>query len=70
MVMECCLCTVCVCVDSSLLPVDGGWDSTRESVIAKSSVNRGHPVSRLFEIIHIITASTVYCGNLLAAPIV
>lgn len=61
---------VCVCVDSSLLPVDGGWDSTRESVIAKSSVNRGHPVSRLFEIIHIITASTVYCGNLLAAPIV
>lgn len=49
MVMECCLCTVCV--DSSLLPEDGGGDPTREAVIAKSSVNRGHPVGRCLKML-------------------
>lgn len=32
----------------------GEGDPTRETVIAKSSVNRGHPVWTLFEIAHII----------------
>lgn len=39
MVMECCLCTVCM--DSSPLPEDGGGDPTGEAVIVKSCVNRG-----------------------------
>lgn len=42
-----------MCADSSPLPEDGGGDPTREAVIAKSSVNRGHPVGRFFEIAHI-----------------
>lgn len=52
MVMECCLCAVCM--DSSLLPEDGGGDPTGEAVIVKSSVNRGHPRWMVFEIAHII----------------
>lgn len=47
MVMERCFCALCM--DSSLLPEDGGGDSTREAVIAKSFVNRGHPSWMMFE---------------------
>lgn len=62
----------CVCVDSSLLPEDGGGDPTREAVIAKSSVNRGHPVGRCLKshTHYSIKMWTVYCGNFLAALIV
>lgn len=38
-----------LCMDSSLLPEDGGGDPTREAVIAKSFVNRGHPSWTMFE---------------------
>lgn len=51
MVMECFL--GAVCMDSSLLPEDGGGDPTGEAVIAKSSVNRGHPSWTFSEIAHI-----------------